>query len=42
MFEFIQKKLKERVKYYERAKFTFDAQLESEKTFINRINHFLV
>ena len=42
MFEFIQKKLKERVKYYERAKFTFDAQLESEETFINRINHFLV
>ena len=42
MIEFIQEKLKERVKFYERAKFTFDAQVESEETFINRINHFLV
>tara|TARA_Y100000589_G_scaffold298053_1_gene306290 strand:+ start:181 stop:699 length:519 start_codon:yes stop_codon:yes gene_type:complete len=42
MSDFIQNKLKERAEFYEKSNFTFDNEMESEETFINRINHFLV
>ena len=42
IFIFIQNKLNERANYYELSKFTFQNELESEETFINRINDFLI
>tara|TARA_B100001778_G_scaffold303732_1_gene281220 strand:- start:2688 stop:3206 length:519 start_codon:yes stop_codon:yes gene_type:complete len=42
MFTFIQNKLNERANYYKLSEFTFENELESEETFINRINDFII
>ena len=42
MLTFIKKKLIERKIFYERAKFTFNSNLESEEKIIKRLNDFLV